>query len=295
MSSIFLTIFTPTYNRVELLPRLYQSIVDNNINGIEWLIVDDGSTDNTKQVVQGWIDEKIIPIRYIYQENSGKYIAHNTGVLNAYGELFCCIDSDDLLAPNATILLKNTWSKIKKEINVVGIVAYKNNFQDICIGSPLPNQEFVNYLDLRFIHKIHGDHLMAFRTEALKNNLFPVLPGTKFITEAYLYSNVGHPGTYMYILPKCLNVCEYRTDGYSRNMRNIRLSNPLGFKIFYRQEIDLSRDFLHRMINIMNYHIYSWISKDKEYSYSGKYKLLVLLGKIPGLLWYIRFTRNNKE
>ena len=96
-----LTVFTPTYNRRELLTRAYKSLTKQTIKDFEWLIVDDGSTDHTDDEVKKWIDDGIIHIRYHYRENGGKMRAHNTGVGLADTELFLCLDSDDYLVENA--------------------------------------------------------------------------------------------------------------------------------------------------------------------------------------------------
>ena len=98
---MFITVFTPTYNRGYLLPRLFSSLRNQSFKDIEWLIVDDGSTDNTHDVVMAFIEENIIPIRYVFKRNGGKHQAINEGVKHAKGELFFIVDSDDMLPTNA--------------------------------------------------------------------------------------------------------------------------------------------------------------------------------------------------
>lgn len=106
-----LSVFTPTYNRARLLERTYRSLCDQSCRDFEWLIVDDGSTDNTALLAKQWIAEGIIDIRYIYKENGGLYTGYNTAYANAKGELVCCVDSDDYMPENAVEAILNTWKE----------------------------------------------------------------------------------------------------------------------------------------------------------------------------------------
>src|SRR5690554_282230 len=119
-----LTIFTPTYNRGDLIVRVYRSLCQQTCKNFEWLIVDDGSTDHTRTIVAQWIKDKKINIRYIYQQNGGKMRAHNTGVKNSNTELFLCVDSDDYLVENAVEEISDLWCRVKNE-KISGIVALK--------------------------------------------------------------------------------------------------------------------------------------------------------------------------
>ena len=94
-----MTVFTPTYNRAYILPKLYDSLCQQTVKSFEWLIVDDGSVDNTQELVEKWIEEKKIEIRYFKQANGGKQRAHNLGVEKSKEEIFVCVDSDDYVLP----------------------------------------------------------------------------------------------------------------------------------------------------------------------------------------------------
>ena len=113
---MLLTVCTPTYNRAHTLPRLYESLVRQTSQDFEWLVVDDGSTDNTRELVDGWVAEGRIRIRYVYKENGGKPSAHNLGVRLAAGELFFCVDSDDYLTDNAVELILSAWENADRKI-----------------------------------------------------------------------------------------------------------------------------------------------------------------------------------
>ncbi|MGC9064033.1 MAG: glycosyltransferase family A protein, partial [bacterium] len=115
MKDIYITLFTPTYNREKLLSRLYESIKRQSFSNFEWIIVDDGSTDNTEQIVESWLKESTFDIRYFYQQNSGKHIAINKGVREARGELFFIIDSDDWLGDDSLQDIWQTWQSIPEK------------------------------------------------------------------------------------------------------------------------------------------------------------------------------------
>lgn len=118
-----ITIFTPTYNRANTLPRLYHSLCNENYQNFIWLIVDDGSTDNTRNLIDKWKGENRIPIKYYYQKNQGKAAAHNIGVQNAKTELFVCTDSDDWLKRNATERIEKIWNDKRSDGNLIGLLA----------------------------------------------------------------------------------------------------------------------------------------------------------------------------
>ena len=109
-----LTVFTPAYNRAHTLPRTYESLCRQKCKQFIWMIIDDGSTDNTAELVKGWQSRSNgFPIRYIYKENGGMHTAHNTAYANIDTELNVCIDSDDMLADNAVELILNKWHEVK--------------------------------------------------------------------------------------------------------------------------------------------------------------------------------------
>ena len=134
-----ITIFTPTYNRANLLTRLYQSLKMQTCREFQWLIVDDGSTDDTKNIVEKFIQEDKIVIKYYYQKNSGKHVAHNLGVKMCNTELFCCVDSDDYLTNDAVQTVLECWGKIAidKKPLLSGIVAYRG-YDCLLYTSPSP-------------------------------------------------------------------------------------------------------------------------------------------------------------
>lgn len=164
-----LTIFTPTYNRAHTIVRTYQSLCNQSCNDFEWLIVDDGSTDNTAELVQKWIKEADFKIRYIYKENGGLYTGYNTAYKNIETELNVCIDSDDYMPNNAVELIINYWQKYgsDKYAGLIGLDFYHE--KNIPIGGYFPEKlNEVYYLDLYTKNIHHGDIKLVFRTDLMK-------------------------------------------------------------------------------------------------------------------------------
>ena len=136
----FLTVFTPAYNRAHTLPRTYESLKAQSCKDFIWLIVDDGSSDHTDQLVKEWMEnEKEFEIQYIYKPNGGMHTAHNTAYENIHTELNVCIDSDDKMAPDAVRKIKETWEKIRGDERYGGIIALDSDFNGNIIGKGFPD------------------------------------------------------------------------------------------------------------------------------------------------------------
>lgn len=289
-----LTIFTPTYNRACTLNRLYDSLLEQTCKNFEWLIVDDGSTDITKDLIQNWIDEKKIPIRYIYQENGGKMCAHNKGVLNTQTELFLCVDSDDYLLSNAVEVITFLWHKHKHLDFLVGIVGYKG----VNLNEPMINhfQVFEEYSTCTKLYKdgFRGETTLVFRSEILKNYLFPEIVGEKFITECYIYDKIDQKYKYV-VLPKVLTICEYLNDGYSKNSIILLRDNPKGWMLYYNQKAKYSKALKSKMHSICQYICYAILSNSKNIVKNATYKFLAFLFLPLGYMLSVKRKKQYKN
>ena len=139
-----ITIFTPTYNREKELNNLYKSLLKQDFKDFEWLIVDDGSSDNTKDFIDSIKKDKKIKVNYIYKENGGKQSAYNVGLDNAKGDIFLCIDSDDILTNNALKKINSDFTNIKDN-KIAGII-YLNNYinkKKELVGTPFPSEDLL--------------------------------------------------------------------------------------------------------------------------------------------------------
>lgn len=242
---ISISVITPTYNRGYLLKRCYQSLCEQEFRAFEWIIVDDGSSDNTKEVVQAFIKEDIISIRYIYQLNSGKHIAHNAGVKEARGEICVCLDSDDYFPKNA---LKQAWDiwnlATEKNIGIIGKRGDKKG-RVICGDFPKGVQSCSMYELVNSYH-FWGDTVLFFRTSILKDHMFPSFSGEKFIPETALYYVLDKEGT-MLIADDIMYIGEYQTDGLTSKYHKLLSNNPIGTTFTYLVSLENARCWKERL------------------------------------------------
>jgi len=170
------TVFTPTYNRAHSLPRVYESLKHQTFRDFEWLIVDDGSTDNTHELVETWQKEDPFPIRYLWQENAHKKVAFNRGVREAQGEFFLTWDSDDEAVPDALEILNRHWCNIpeaqRNEFSAVTGLCIDSG--GVLVGSRFPADVFdSNSLAIRYRYKVEGEKWGFQRTDLLRQFPFP--------------------------------------------------------------------------------------------------------------------------
>ncbi|MBM3146151.1 MAG: glycosyltransferase family 2 protein [Chloroflexi bacterium] len=188
------TIFTATYNRANKLQRVYDGLSSQTYQDFEWLIIDDGSTDGTGEVVEKWSREVSFPIRYYWQENSGKHIAHNLALEKARGEFFVVLDSDDSVVPAALERLLSLWESIPEEQkdDFCGAAALCMDQHGKLVGQPLPSSVIdASILEMRFIHKRNQEFIGFYRTAILKQYPFPEVKGVRFIPEGLVWSQIG--------------------------------------------------------------------------------------------------------
>ena len=242
-----LTVFTPTYNRAYILPRLYESLLKQTDRNFEWVIVNDGSTDNTRELVKEWINENKFTIRYYEQENQGKPMAHNMGVEMSSGEIFTCVDSDDFLTDNAIEIINRKWNECKKEKKCIGIVGTRIKLDGQPVGSGIiPGVQNSTLYDLYNKHKYTGDTILVYKTEILKKYKFPKIEGEKFIPETYLYNQLDAEGE-LATIKDGVYVCEYLNDGYTNNSVKLINNNPKGYILAAEQELTIAKKIEERL------------------------------------------------
>ena len=194
-----LTVFTPTYNRAYTINKCYESLRNQSCKDFEWLIIDDGSTDNTKELIEKWIKENNdFKIRYIYQENQGMHGAHNTAYENIHTELNVCIDSDDYMPNDAVEKIKNAWEKVKDNKKIAGLIGLDAYEGGKIIGDKLPNNVKVDTLfNLSYNRGITGDKKLVYRTELIKKYPYPIYAGEKYVGLAYKYYKLDQDNGYI--------------------------------------------------------------------------------------------------
>lgn len=225
-----ITVFTPAYNRAHTIGRTYQSLLNQNCKEFVWLIVDDGSTDHTADMVREWQKrDNGFEIRYIYKENGGMHTAHNVAYEHIDTELNVCIDSDDKLAPGAIEKIKNKWCEIKSQgyAGIIGLDAALGSGKIIGSGFPsgLKETTVIGY----YTHGGCGDKKLVYRTDVIREYPeYPVFDGEKYVSLSYKYRLIDQDYK-MAVLDEVLCEVEYQVDGSSMNMYRQYLNNPKGF------------------------------------------------------------------
>lgn len=292
---MFLTIFTPTYNRKETLKRLYNSLCNQTEKDFEWLIVDDGSLDDTECLVKEWINAGVIKINYYYQKNAGKAAAHNKGVELSQGKLFVCVDSDDELTKTAVTEIKEVYKSFND--SDIGIIAYKYNTKNNNSVTFIKdvNIKHSTLGDLYNKYGMTGDTMLVYKSSVIKKYSFPQYAGEKFMPEAYLYDLLDQEGT-LYVLRRKLYGCEYLDNGYTANIARLLYSNPQGYFAYINQRLSFDRQFKHRLLNSMRYDAMAIAHKRKNYISDAVYPCIAILALPLGYLFYLKkykeFTEN---
>lgn len=223
-----LTVFTPAYNRLHTLERTYRSLCRQTNKDFIWLIVDDGSTDNTRSRVQEWISEDVVTIRYVYQENQGMHGAHNTAYDNIDTYLNTCIDSDDYMPDDAVDYIIKFWEKYGSD-KYAGFVGLDQTESGEILGTKFSEEAKEITMTDYYDHGGQGDKKLVYRTDIIRQYpKYPLFKGEKYVSLATKYFMIDQD----YKLLTCnkpLVVVEYQTDGSSLNMYKQYVRNPQGF------------------------------------------------------------------
>lgn len=292
-----LTIFTPAFNRAHTIGRTYQSLLRQTCKDFEWLVIDDGSTDNTRELIETWIADNVIPIRYIYQQNQGMHGAHNTAYRNITTELNTCIDSDDFMPDDAVEKIVNFWKKYGSD-KYAGIVALDCTEDGNIIGSEFDINLKETTLLGYYAYGGSGDKKLVYRTEVIKRYPeYPIFEGEKYVGLAYKYMLIDQDYKLL-TLNEPLVVVEYQLDGSSYNMYSQYWKNPKGFSFFRRTEMVCQPKLTRRFISSVHYVASSIIAKDMQFIGKSPKKLMTLCSLPLGILWYLRIrskVKNNKK
>ena len=228
---MLLTVFTPAYNRADLLVRCYDSMKRQTCKDFIWMIIDDGSTDGTQELVKQLISkESDFTIEYYYKENGGLHTAYNEAIAHISTELCVCIDSDDFMPDDAVKKITSFW-KENGSNNVAGIVGLDYDLDDNIIGDPLPNQKTVNLINLLVgKYPIHnGDRTNVVRTELYKKFApMKVFPGEKNFNPHYMHLQISQQYDFL-VLNENLRYVEYQPTGMSNSMLKQYRNSPNSF------------------------------------------------------------------
>lgn len=256
MKHPFITILTPTYNRASLLPRLFDSLLRQTNKDFEWIVVDDGSTDDTRKVVAN-LKEKCggaFPMGYVYKANGGKHMAINIGAERARGELLFIADSDDLLTDDALETVANSWHDISDDKSFAGIAGLDiaMDTREV-IGSGLPQEHIdCNAIDIRYRHHVTGDMKEVFRTEVLREFPFPEFAGERFCPEQLVWFRMARRYRLRYI-NKPIYIADYQPDGITAGITKARMRNPSASMLTYAELTECPVPFLVKVKAAINF------------------------------------------
>lgn len=287
-----LTVFTPAYNRAHTIGRTYESLCRQTSQDFEWLVVDDGSQDNTKELVEGWIQENKISIRYIYQQNQGMHGAHNTAYANIQTELNTCIDSDDYMPDNAVEKIVTFWKEHGSD-KYAGILALdqEENTGKI-IGTKFPEEMKESTLQGFYAAGGKGDKKLVYRTDVInKYPPYPLFEGERYVGLAYKYMLIDQDYKLL-TLNEPLVIVEYQADGSSYNMFKQYWKNPKGFAFFRKTEMVTAKSLKRKFMVCIHYVSSSIISKNKKFIQESPCKFLTLMAIPAGYLLYLKIKQS---
>lgn len=286
-----ISILTATYNRANLLSKLYKSITKNlgdNIE-VEWLIMDDGSTDETKKVVDKVIKENKLKIKYFFQENQGKMEAINNLIQRAQGDLIIECDSDDYFTNNAFTIIKNEFEKNENKMQDYYALCFLKYDQT---GKNMGNnfsKEISKMFDLYFKEGENGEKALVFNSQIRKQYKYELEKGERFITEARMFHKMDEKYNII-----CINepimICEYQNEGYTKNINKQFTENPYGYFEYFKEILQKDMKgviFNKRLYAIKHYILFATLTNRKNIvkQVKGKLnKMLIMLLYIPGKL-----------
>lgn len=249
-----ITVFTPTYNRAYRLPDLYHSLQKQTSEDFEWLVVDDGSTDNTSELFEKWqAEENIFQIRYFKQTNGGKHRAINHGVREAKGELFFIVDSDDTLSPNAIQIISDQYLTIKDDVSFAGVCGLRAYHNGERIGGECDLGILCcSSLDFRYKYRMKGDMAEVIRTSVFKEFPFPEIEDERFCPEALIFNRIAKKYKLRYFYEK-IYLCEYLEDGLSASIVKIRMRSPQTSTMYYSELFNMPIPFIQKIKAAINY------------------------------------------
>ncbi len=227
---MLLTVFTPVYNRGELLRRAYDSLCRQTDMDFEWLVVDDGSTDDTPRVLRDIASAHTapFPIRIVTTPNGGKHRAVNRGVSDAQGRWFTILDSDDYLTPDAVATIRRRLDGVDPARGLAGVIALRVHPDGTTVGTPFTTDSLeCHHSHYRNVLGIEGDRAEVVATEVMRRYPFPEFPGERFLREGPVWQQIGTDYKFRYTSDP-IYVCDYQPDGLTAKVARLHELNPMG-------------------------------------------------------------------
>jgi glycosyltransferase involved in cell wall biosynthesis len=235
-----ITVFTPTYNRGYIIENLYKSLQRQTFKDFEWVVVDDGSTDDTAERFERIKNEKNdFSIQYVKTENGGKHRAINCGVKLAQGELFYIVDSDDYITDDALEIIDKVERTIpeNEKDRFCGVCGQRGSAKGVAIGTTFSGDFFDITILERSRYKIEGDKAEVFYTHTMRQYPFPEFAGEKFVTECVIWDRMAADGYLLRFFNQIVTICEYLPDGLTAIGMAKLINNPRGYSLYISQSV----------------------------------------------------------
>ena len=234
-----ISVLTATYNRANLLDKLYASLLINSNNcpdvQLEWLVMDDGSTDNTKRIMEEYCKERLIDIKYFYQENQGKMTAINNLIKETTGDLIVECDSDDFFTKDAFKIIVQSLQECKDMGETYALVFLKYTKDGQNMGNNFIEDDYPSTMfDLYFKNGVTGEKALVYNASIRKQFEYKLEHDEKFVTEARLHHEMD-----LKYQVRCFNkpimICEYQKEGYTKNISKLFTTSPFGYYNYFKE------------------------------------------------------------
>jgi len=280
-----LTVFTPTYNRAYCLHQGYEALKRQTCKDFIWLVIDDGSTDNTRDLVEKWQKEAGFIIEYIYKENGGMHTGHNAAYQNIHTELNTCIDSDDYMPDDAVEKIINCWKENGND-NYAGIVGLDVAENGKIIGTKFPDGLKETTLSGFYAKGGKGDKKLVYRTDVINAYPeYPVFEGEKFVSLGYKYLLIDQDYKLL-VLNEPLVIVEYMPDGSSLNMYKQYIQNPKGFAFMRKFIMKYTFSYKRLFIVCAHYVSSSIMIKNRKFLHESPCKFTTFIAIPFGIILY---------
>jgi glycosyltransferase involved in cell wall biosynthesis len=291
---MLLTVFTPTYNRAYIISKLYKSLCRQTCQDFEWLVVDDGSTDDTKQLIADFIAEHKIVIRYIQKENGGKHTAINLGAKEAHGELFFIVDSDDYLTDDAVEWITKSSANIMSNDRFAGVSGTRIHPDGTRIGGTFPQQHYdCTALEIRNKYHIDGDLAEIYKTAVLRNFPFPEFEDERFSPEALVWNRIASIGYKLRYFDKGIYICEYLSDGLTAAITRLRIRSPKATSLYYSEYYKMGLPVKEKIKTAINFWRFS--PYYKHLSFSSKIRQIKVLSLLVYPVAFLMYFKDKQS
>jgi glycosyltransferase involved in cell wall biosynthesis len=290
-----ITVFTPTYNRAYCLHKLYDSLVRQTDQNFHWLIIDDGSIDNTQEIVEQWMNEGKISMQYHLQANKGMVGAHNTAHYMMETDLCVCIDSDDFMPDNAIERILILWEQhgYPESAGIVGLDAFTDGQ---IVGTKLPEQvKECKFSELYVNYKVSGDKKFVHNRKVFNQYLpYPFFDGEKFPITSYLYLFIEQKHKIL-LFNEVFCIVEYMPDGLSLNLFNQYRESPKSFAFYRIAKMKFALNYKERFKNAIHYVSSSFMAKNNSFLRDSPYKITTFLAIPFGFGLYVYLNKTKKK